>query len=52
MAIDAECVAEIRKKYTVDQEFAAHRTSNTTVLNDIGAIVTAHQALKDALVGD
>ena len=52
MAIDAECVEEIRKKYTVDQEFAAHRTSNTTVLNDIGAIVTAHQALKDALVGD
>ena len=52
MAIDADCVSEIRSKYTVDQEFAAHRTSNTTVLNDIAAIVTAHQALKDALVGD
>ena len=52
MAIDADCVSDIRSKYTVDQEFAAHRTSNTTVLNDIAAIVTAHQALKDALVGD
>ena len=52
MAIDADCVNEIRKKYTVDQEFAAHRTSNTTVLNDIASIVATHQALKDALVGD
>lgn len=52
IAIDADCVNEIRKKYTVDQEFAAHRTSNTTVLNDIASIVATHQALKDALVGD
>ena len=50
--INSDCVLAIRAKYTVDQEFAAHRTNNTTVLNDIGAIVTAHQAMKDALVGD
>lgn len=37
-------VKDIRKKYTVDDEFAAHRTSNQTVLDDIAAIVAARKA--------
>lgn len=34
----------IRKKYTVDDEFAAHRTQNQTVLDDIAAIVNSYKA--------
>ena len=35
---------EIRKKYSVDDEFAAHRTQDQTVLGDIAAIVASHKA--------
>jgi len=35
---------DIRKKYTVDDEFAAHRTQDQTVLDDIAAIVAARKA--------
>lgn len=40
---------DIRKKYTVDDEFAAHRTQNQTVLDDIAAIVAARKAEVEAL---
>jgi len=40
----AQITKDIRKKYTVDDEFAAHRTQNQTVLDDIAAIVAARKA--------
>jgi len=42
--IMGQITKDIRKKYTVDDEFAAHRTSNQTVLDDIAAIVAARKA--------
>jgi len=51
-AIDNDCLEKIRKSYTINDELKAHRTNDTEVLNAIGAIVTTHQALKNALVGD
>lgn len=40
---------DIRKKYTVDDEFAAHRTANQVVLDDIAAIVAARKTEVGAL---
>jgi hypothetical protein len=45
----AQITRDIRKKYTVDDEFAAHRTQNQTVLDDIAAIVAARKAEVEAL---
>lgn len=45
----AQITKDIRKKYTVDDEFAAHRTQNQTVLDDIAAIVAARKAEVEAL---
>lgn len=45
----AQIPKDIRKKYTVDDEFAAHRTQNQTVLDDIAAIVAARKAEVEAL---
>jgi hypothetical protein len=50
--IDNDCLEKIRESYTINDELKAHRTNDTEVLNAIGAIVTTHQALKNALVGD
>ena len=45
----AQIPKDIRKKYTVDDEFAAHRTQNQTVLDDIAAIVAARKVEVEAL---
>lgn len=47
--IMGQIVKDIRKKYTVDDEFAAHRTQDQTVLDDIAAIVAARKAEVGAL---
>jgi hypothetical protein len=48
----AQIPKDIRKKYTVDDEFAAHRTQNKTVLDDIAAIVAARKAEVGVLFND
>jgi len=42
--IMGQIVKDIRKKYSVDDEFAAHRTQDQTVLDDIAAIVASRKA--------
>lgn len=48
--IKARIPRAIRAKYTIDDEFMAHRTADQTVLSDIAAIVSEHTAQADALV--
>ena len=50
--MDANCVAEIRASYSIDDELKAHRTSDTATLTAIGDIVSGWAAKKNALVGD
>lgn len=47
--IMGQITKDIRKKYSVDDEFAAHRTQDQTVLDDIAAIVAARKAEVGAL---
>ena len=47
--IMAQVAKDIRKKYSVDDEFAAHRTQDQTVLDDIAAIVAARKTEVEAL---
>lgn len=50
--MDADCVAEIRGSYSIDDELKAHRTSDTATLTAIGTIVSGWATKKNALVGD
>ena len=54
--LNAECVREIRNKYSIDDELKANRTSSTdagkAVLDEIGTIVASYVTKKNALVGD
>lgn len=52
LEIDAECRADIRASYSLEDELKALRTDDTTVKNAIAAIVTASNTKKNALVGD
>lgn len=52
LELDAECRADIRASYTLEEELKALRTDDTTVKNAIAAIVTACGTKKAALVGD
>ena len=50
--LNRQCVEEIRASYSVDDEFKAIRTSDTTVTDAIAAIVSSYADKKNALVGD
>ena len=50
--IDAECRADIRASYSLEDELKALRTDDTTTKDAIAAIVTASNTKKNALVGD
>lgn len=51
-ALNDECVQEIRRSYSIDDELKAHRTDDSTVKTAIGKIVDSYTAKKNALVGD
>lgn len=47
-----ECVEEIRASYSIDAEFKALRTDDSTVKTAIANIVASYTTKKNALVGD